>query len=1133
MAISKVFRLHESSEGEDWFTSGEYSDFVIKNINDPNWGDTSRQITSIPSPFARIDLVKTAFNVVNNTQVDGRSVYHKIVSDALDVGQIFYIRNELREEVEIVSWDPHEEIPKLASSPNDSHRLYGESLKLFWDADAENNNFSEFNKFFILKYRNEVIGGTSPTTLFFATANDLSKHIIINFDNDKAFDDKYAPLFRRDPGYQKYLYSLRNEITDFAGLFKELEQYLDKNLTELREKRPDVYSDVVAIKKGNPFFGQLDKLQTERPGEAVEVFGTTLRAKQSTEMLESDFTIDASKRIEGRKPLVLQNYFSNPDKLIYHGAREWRPSIEVPYKDPKPPEERKLPESETLYPYLTVSDLLEPYLIRLVYNLNEECYYTGNYWEENRPGYLIPLKPVFFDYFEIEDIQVGTVHDGKRIFEFDVKGESVTAILRIPIQRKHYITFERTYYPPVSGGTSVSDADEKNNKGWIVEQPVSFAIFPFLKIDPERYPEIPVHIRVQSVEMKWNKVQGNKDIELMFFDRENQPVEYDRRKRSDKNAASDNASSIYYSLNRQFEYLQVNTLRGNGLLIPIFPKYTRGNDKYRFAVDFGTTYTHVEVQKNGNDPTEFTVGAEDLQIATSFDKILDDASVDLKDLVDYEMVPPLIEKGSDHSFPLRTTISELYSIDYALNNVILPLAEMNIPFLFEKKVQPKNANITSNLKWSNYHAPPTDGRADEKRVINFIEVLIFMIRNKVLTNNGNLNNCSVVWFYPVSMLAARRNKLERIWHDAWVKYTGVENPDITAITESIAPFYFYSERGGINAIVDPAVSIDIGGETVDVVVYQKDTPIGIASARFGANAIYGDGFNSNPEKNGYIKSYREPIKDILEKNKLREFNLLTKYFGEGGNSADQIAFYFSLESNSKIRDSQLDFSFSKMLADDDRLKYIYLIYFTAVLYQTAQYFKHQDITMPGNIIFSGTASKMIDFIDNSIERKHLKFLIDYIFSKVYDRQANLKIHQDKDPKKVTAKGGIFFKKEKAEDYVPKYSPLKYSDIIGNENSRDEVIEEILKFVELFADGDNVLNYHELFNVERGLLENIITFLNDKKRLVGYYELGLKRKVEELQGKHDIDIEEPFFYYPLIGMLNELAYLLASGEIDNA
>jgi hypothetical protein len=58
--------------------------------------------------------------------------------------------------------------------------------------------------FFIL-YDFQIIGGTSPSTLFFTSANDLS-FTNIKFGNDTLFDADLKPLYKRDPEYQKYIH---------------------------------------------------------------------------------------------------------------------------------------------------------------------------------------------------------------------------------------------------------------------------------------------------------------------------------------------------------------------------------------------------------------------------------------------------------------------------------------------------------------------------------------------------------------------------------------------------------------------------------------------------------------------------------------------------------------------------------------------------------------------------------------------------------------------------------------------------------------------------------------------------------------------------------------------------------------
>ena len=86
--------------GKDWFPSDAYSDKEIESIKDPEGGSEISLPTAIPSPFARIDLVKTAFrNIVKSPELkaymkDGDVLAgkddEKLVSDALDLAEMLF-----------------------------------------------------------------------------------------------------------------------------------------------------------------------------------------------------------------------------------------------------------------------------------------------------------------------------------------------------------------------------------------------------------------------------------------------------------------------------------------------------------------------------------------------------------------------------------------------------------------------------------------------------------------------------------------------------------------------------------------------------------------------------------------------------------------------------------------------------------------------------------------------------------------------------------------------------------------------------------------------------------------------------------------------------------------------------------
>ena len=62
-----------------------------------------------------------------------------------------------------------------------------------------------------------IIGATSPATIFFTSANDL-QYVgkKIKFGNDCPFDTEYKPLYKRDFEYIKYWWGLKKSRKRFC-----------------------------------------------------------------------------------------------------------------------------------------------------------------------------------------------------------------------------------------------------------------------------------------------------------------------------------------------------------------------------------------------------------------------------------------------------------------------------------------------------------------------------------------------------------------------------------------------------------------------------------------------------------------------------------------------------------------------------------------------------------------------------------------------------------------------------------------------------------------------------------------------------------------------------------------------------
>ena len=208
--MGKVFRIHSSGEEKTgWFQSSPIGASELETIK----ADKDDVATSIPSPFARIDLVKTAFGWVSNHELTGNSGYHKLVSDALDVAQLFYLSQnaQYKNDIKIIEWTKESIFDKYKDVNASS---FFSSLEVFWDQDGGNYNLDVAERLYFIYFKNRLVGSTSPSTLFIS-APDASASFLemdITRGKDKLFDEKYAALHEREFPFVKYIFSLSKTV---------------------------------------------------------------------------------------------------------------------------------------------------------------------------------------------------------------------------------------------------------------------------------------------------------------------------------------------------------------------------------------------------------------------------------------------------------------------------------------------------------------------------------------------------------------------------------------------------------------------------------------------------------------------------------------------------------------------------------------------------------------------------------------------------------------------------------------------------------------------------------------------------------------------------------------------------------
>lgn len=687
--MSKVFRLYKegTTTYEDWNQSPAfpYNSASRDTIEDPDGASARHEITSIPSPFARIDLIKTAFKEVcksdkrtRKIDLDGNTIFHKMVSDTLDVAEIFFNLDKYNGKIEVIKWDPSLMLQELDNSGIAGHQYLADALRKYMASDAKTYNFRNLKNIYLLNYMegpNElnIIGATSPATLFFSNANNLSYVNDIFFGEDKPFDSEYQPLYKRDFEFIKYLFALRKSIPNFASLFPEVDDYLTKTFTAITDQSKK--NELLSISAN-----ALDQLSTIsvvdiQQNDLVEVLGYSLYKKTSRPVTTtSDFTIKTTKQTS-LQPLVLPIESGNRYSSLQYTSGKWGKTNAAPYSDKETDlSKRILPFDGGLNPYLTISDFLEDNIIRIRHSLNTESYFDGNLkLAEKELAFLLPIKPLLFEYFTVEEIR-GNMVDGRPMLQMEtLAGDSgVKVTLRVPIRGNgniSYIEYMRLYY-------NNRNSDINNNEGGITEFGFTGFIMPQVKFIRDTDALYNVAI-VQSP-------TGQSSF-TFYKDAVNILVKSHSSRFIEKQALA--KANNYLIEGSNFDFIQVSDKFGNkGVILPIF-KQQHNVEKFEFAIDLGTSNTHIEYRKDNEKPEVFSFSSKDHQLCEMFTPSRNEYGnleelIDETELIQKDFIPEDLD-NSDFGFPTRTVLSCAKTVVWS--DEIDPYTLVNLPFTYDKR----------------------------------------------------------------------------------------------------------------------------------------------------------------------------------------------------------------------------------------------------------------------------------------------------------------------------------------------------------------------------------------------------------------------------------------------------------------
>ena len=1107
--MSKIFRLGEGSNTyTDWNESPSfpYNSNNRKKIQDPDGATAKKEITSIPSPFARIDLVKNAFReVCESKNLDGQTIFHKMVSDSLDIGEIFFNIDRFKDKVEILTWNPTC-INEMTNSACEGHKYLGDALSKYLDSDAKAYNFNSMQNIYILNYKKgirelNIIGATSPVTLFFSNANDLTYlSEELSFEKDKPFDSTYNPLYKRDAQYVKALFLYRKCFSGFASVFPELNDYFDLTFSKLSDELRQEIRDLDANSTCD--FGTISVSQGTQ-NNIVEVLGQNLYKLNGTiSIANSDFLIDSTKCDEQILVLPIDKGNTYSD-LVYVTEKWGDQKCAQPYDD-RDIADRTLPSRGDKQPYLTISDFFEPQIIRVPYLLNEEEFYTAHSRKNGEEiTFLLPLKPLFFKYFSAEDII-----NNQMITITTLSKSSANVSLRIPIRSKKqrkYVEYTRTYYD------SGVDPDESSNKGSVCEMKISGFVMPNVRF-----------IRSEEAIYKVGLVMMNNNRYNLDFYNGDQIIRdvTPSVRQGDNELAKD---AIYTIAKSNFDFIRVSANSTvHSIIIPRFKSQTINNE-FKFAVDLGTSNTHIEVSKNGHESEAY--GYMKSPVCKFFVQTFDDhgAPKNLQienNIIEKDLLPALVGNGSDFRFPTRTILSCAKNIDWSAN---LNCFEMhNIPLTYGKRVELSYNDYQYDIKWG------TDEK-DKAMLRCYIEDLLFMLRTKVVVEGGDLAKTKLTWFFPISMAGGRKQKLTRIWNEKFSEYFPGSTNGIEPMSESYAPVLHYRNE---NTTVSNLINIDIGGGTTDVAYFVDKELSFVTSFKFAANDIFQDAYAKDTVHNGIVDAYKDKIKAVLESNSMdTAVRDVLSIFDSDNNRhpANMASFLFSLRDNQNLKNvNRNKIDFNELLQDDEQFKIVFVLFYTAIIYHIAQIVKIKHLPLPRHISLSGNGSKVIKIIsmDSSILASYTKKIFEVVTGQSYGNNPLGIIGLNKEgSKESTCKGGILGSepegnKEKQIILKSTGDELVADDFVFasvDEAYKKTVEQSAVKFFEFFFSICSKFNMKDNF----GITNNSISIAKEycEQDLATFINRGLDMQRKDYEDSDPL--RETLFFYPLKGFLSNL------------
>ena len=1074
MGNFKLSVLTRSIDLTGWHKSKNFDDSDIAKIPTLD-SRSSKSLNAYPTPFARVHLIDDAFSLVLNDEryntKNCSEAHKKLVSDCLDVFELMYNWNYHLKEGKLLSidkWIKEEATAALQKEFIESKKKREQEVK------SRGNNEETLILNEVKGYKENLVIGTLNLFMKEGIFADLDEIQIIKFNNKPIAGISPLTGFFTTPNALSN-FEITNPLTRRAYfsktiLFKDRDEKIKKYIY-------DFISD-------------------------TNIFDTKLAICRYLEFHREDVNKELELNLEDLKS-TNKNIFDS--KITLKSSKE-----------------------------RSINDYFEPALIRLNYKLNSEYFYVPKTNQTIEQDYLLPLTKGFYEDFDIESLN--------SVLTFDEKDKNTVVVSLNKNGEILKKTYQKNVINPIDGQL-IDLADTHSIK-------INLGIFPFVKvIDQERKEKAEFNnfYRLMFVHQDINYLFSNDDFEIRFGKNKSiidpdkattYQIEREDRTKLERDGAI--VGSTYYGTNFCFDFIeinfpQINGVKARGLVFPKWKEKILGNKKIDFAVDFGTTSTFIayKEEEQGTLPKSFELSSKQMPVALLNKPLDKKAEFDWIDCFEHfslsnfteffevqlqEFLPSLIN-NEKYNLPFRTAVFEKESIPAGKKKALL---NSNIAFTYQKFINTTtnlNQDYLPNLKWN----VKKDGKIKESVEV-FLEEIFQLLKYKCILENGNPEKSFISWFYPLSFTGNAQFIYEELWRTKYNSiFKGNEKTQLRKITESEAPFYYYSaiqeDGSGAEKINDSSsvLTLDIGGGTTDLMYFRDNKSIIGSSIYFGANTLWGNGYSEfrNEKNNGIYKSLKDPINDLLKSTLLKSLNEKIQEEGSNYGSDEIINFWLLNNDVSKVSD----------YLNNGDFKLSYILHLSALIYHSLKLLSSKNHPAPTSIIFTGNGSKYLDLIQS---KEYINKICNYFISEVYPDNATKPqiILPVSNRKEATCFGGLY-QNEKAGFDAVTYLGFdnegedfkKYEQIEAKKEFVFGKISESFKdFLEIFfrMNENPELSFRSKFGIEANLnaLKHFMISKSDTNLVLGYNN-------RKASSQDSDEITDSLFFYPIVGLIYQI------------